>query len=100
MQSEVGAQIMRECGLDPLDPESFVLLDAADRGGRIWMNSDAVLQMWSQLGWPWRAGAVFKIIPRALRDPIYRLIARNRYKWFGVREQCWVPTREQASRIL
>ena len=100
MQSEVGAQIMQECGLDPLDPESFVLLEAADKGGRIRMNSDAVLHMWSQLGWPWRAGAAFKIIPRAVRDPIYKLIARNRYKWFGKREECWVPTAEQASRIL
>ncbi|MEM8725669.1 MAG: DCC1-like thiol-disulfide oxidoreductase family protein [Pseudomonadota bacterium] len=100
MQDEAGTQIMRENGIDPSDPESFVLIDAVQDGGRVWKNSDAVLHMWSELGWPWRLGAVFKLIPRAIRDPLYLLIARNRYKWFGVRETCWVPTPDQAERIL
>lgn len=100
MQDHAGAQIMRDNGLDPRDPTSFILLDAAQDGGRVWMNSDAVLHMWSELGWPWRAGAVFKLVPRFIRDPLYKLIARNRYKWFGQREECWVPTPEQAGRIL
>lgn len=100
MQDEAGAAIMRHAGLDPKDPTSFILLDPASEGGRIWMNSDAVLHMWSQLGWPWRAGVVFRLIPRLLRDPIYKMIARNRYKWFGQLDECWVPTPEQAARIL
>ncbi len=100
MQEEAGAQLMQENGVDPLDPESFVLVDAATDGGRVWTDSDAVLHMWSELGWPWRAGAVFKLVPRFVRDPLYRFIARNRYRWFGRRETCWVPTAEQAARIL
>ena len=64
------------------------------------MNSDAVLHLWSGLGWPWKASLIFKLIPRFVRDPIYKLIARNRYKWFGQREECWVPSPEQAGRIL
>lgn len=100
MQDEAGAQLMRENGVDPSDPESFVLIDATHDGGRVWKNSDAVLHMWSELGWPWRIGAVFKLVPRFIRDPLYLLIARNRYRWFGKRETCWVPTPEQASRIL
>lgn len=100
MQSEVGAQIMREAGLDPLDPESFIVLGAADDGGDTWMNSDAVLHVWSILGWPWRAALIFRLVPHAIRDPLYRLIARNRYKWFGKREECWVPTPDQAARVL
>ncbi|MEP3421251.1 MAG: DCC1-like thiol-disulfide oxidoreductase family protein [Erythrobacter sp.] len=104
MQDPVGAQLMREAGLDPKDPESFVLIDAERPGdsnrGRIWMNSDAVLHMWSELGWPWRAGAVFKLVPRFVRDPLYKVIARNRYRWFGKRDECWVATAEQADRIL
>ena len=100
MQDQAGASIMRHAGLDPKDPISFILLDPSSEGGRIWMNSDAVLHMWSKLGWPWRVGAVFRIIPRFIRDPIYKMIARNRYKWFGLREECWVPSPEQASRIL
>lgn len=100
MQGEVGAQIMRHAGLDPSDPDSFILLDAERDGGLVWMNSDAVLHMWAELGWPWRASVILKLIPRMLRDPIYRLIARNRYNWFGIREECLVPTPDQASRFL
>ncbi len=100
MQDDAGARILRDAGLDPDDPLSFVILDAERDGGRIWMDSDAVLHLWSELGWPWRLGAVFKLVPSALRDPIYRLIARNRYRWFGKRELCWVPTPEQAERVL
>ncbi len=100
MQDPAGAAIMRHAGLDPEDPTSFILLDPPSEGGRVWMNSDAVLHMWSQLGWPWRVGVAFRIVPRFIRDPIYKMIARNRYKWFGQREECWVPSPEQASRIL
>lgn len=100
MQDAVGAAIMRHGGLDPDDPTSFILLDSEEDGGLVWMNSDAVLHMWAELGWPWRAAMIFKLVPRVLRDPVYKLVARNRYKWFGKRDQCWVPTKEQAARIL
>lgn len=100
MQGAIGQAIMRHGGLDPDDPTSFILLDSEADGGLVWMNSDAVLHMWAGLGWPWRAGLIFKLVPRVLRDPVYKLIARNRYKWFGKRDQCWVPTKEQAARIL
>ncbi|MEL7199700.1 MAG: thiol-disulfide oxidoreductase DCC family protein [Pseudomonadota bacterium] len=100
MQNPVGAQIMEEAGLDPIDPESFVLIDADSDGGRVWKNSDAVLHMWSALGWPWKAMAIFRVIPRFIRDPLYVLIARNRYRLFGIRETCWVPSPEHADRIL
>ena len=100
MQDDAGAAIMVHAGLDPDDPTSFIILDAESEGGRIWMNSDAVLHMWSQLGLPWSAAVIFRIVPRFLRDPVYKLIARNRYKWFGRREECWVPSPEQAARIV
>lgn len=95
MQDAPGITIMRYAGLDPADPVSFVLLDPEHEGSRIWMNSDAVLHLWSGLGWPWKASLIFKLIPRVLRDPIYKMIACNRYKWFGKREECWVPSRNR-----
>ncbi len=100
MQGDVGAAIMRHAGLDPHDPISFILLEAERDGGRVRLNSDAVLQIWSKLGWPWRAGAILRIVPRFLRDLVYKLVARNRYRWFGRREECFVPDPAQASRIL
>lgn len=100
MQNPAGAQIMRDAGLDPVDPESFVLVDAVQDGGRIWKNSDAVLHMWAKLGWPWKAMSVFRLVPRFIRDPLYLLVVRNRYKWFGMRETCWMPLPDQSERIL
>lgn len=96
MQGETGRELMQQAGIDPADPESFVVFD----GGRILMNSDAVIHIWSRIGWPWRIAVLGKVIPRPLRDAVYRLVARNRYRIFGKRETCWVPTPEQAQRVL
>ena len=96
MQSEAGTALYRRFGIDPADPETLILV-AGDRALR---DSDAVLAIWSGLGWPWRAAAIARIVPAALRDPLYRWVARNRYRWFGRRETCWVPGPELADRFL
>ena len=69
-------------------------------GDRVRRDSDAVLAIYSGLGWPWRAMALFRLIPRFVRDAVYRLVARHRYRLFGRRETCWMPSPEQAERIL
>lgn len=96
MQSETGAAFYRRFGIDPADPETLILVE----GGRARRDSDAVLAIWSGLGWPWRAAAVARIVPAALRDPLYRWVARNRYRLFGRRETCWLPGPELADRFL
>jgi predicted DCC family thiol-disulfide oxidoreductase YuxK len=96
MQSEAGAALYRRFGIDPADPETLILVE----GGRARRDSDAVLAIWSGLGWPWRAAAAARIVPAALRDPLYRWVARNRYRWFGRRETCWLPAPELADRFL
>lgn len=96
MQGEVGAEIYREAGIDPAKPDTLVVLT----GEKILRNSDAVLHIYRHLGWPWKLLAAAAIIPRALRDPIYRLVARNRYRWFGKRETCWIPTPADRHRLL
>jgi predicted DCC family thiol-disulfide oxidoreductase YuxK len=96
MQGEVGAGLYRRFGIDPTDPESIILVD----GDAVKRDSDAVLAIYAGLGWPWRAATAFRLVPRFLRDPIYRWIARNRYRLFGRRETCWLPTPEQARRVL
>ena len=96
MQSEAGAALYRRFGIDPADPETMILVE----GGRARRDSDAVLAIWSGLGWPWRAAAVARIVPAALRDPVYRWVARNRYRWFGRLESCWLPGPERADRFL
>ena len=96
MQSEAGAALYRQFGIDPADPDTLIVV----QGGEALRDSEAVLAIWSALGWPWRALGVFRAIPRALRDPLYRLVARHRYRLFGQRETCWVPDPSQADRLL
>jgi len=96
MQGDVGTALYNRFGIDPTDPDTMVVV----KGDTALRDSDAVLSIYAGLGWPWRAMAVFALLPRALRDPVYRWIARNRYRLFGKRETCWLPTPEQRHRVL
>ena len=96
MQSEAGAALYRRFGIDPADLETLILVD----GDRALRDSDAVVAIWSGLGWPWRAAAAYRLIPASLRDPVYRRVARNRYRLFGRRETCWLPDPDVADRFL
>lgn len=96
MQGDVGAAIYRQFGIDPTNPESLIVVER----GRARRDSDAVLAIWAGLDRPWNGLAAFRIVPRWLRDPVYRWVARHRYRLFGKRPTCWVPTAEQARRIL
>lgn len=96
MQGETGASLYRRYGIDPANPDSLIVVD----GTSVLRDSDAVLAIYSGLGWPWRAMSVLRFIPRALRDPAYRCLARNRYRLFGRNDACWLPTPEQARRVL
>jgi predicted DCC family thiol-disulfide oxidoreductase YuxK len=69
-------------------------------GDRVRRDSDAILAIWAGLGWPWRAGAMFRLVPRLLRDPVYRWVARNRYRLFGRRNTCWLPDPAFRDRML
>ena len=96
MQSEAGAALYRAHGIDPADPDTLILVED-DKALR---DSDAILAIWRGLGWPWRAAGAFGLVPRVLRDPVYRWVARHRYRLFGRRATCWVPDAAQRSRIL
>jgi predicted DCC family thiol-disulfide oxidoreductase YuxK len=96
MQGETGIALYKRFGIDPSSPETLIVVS----GGTALRNSDAVLAIWSGLGWPWKGLAMLRLIPRPLRDFIYLLIARNRYRLFGKRDTCWVPNPDQAERIL
>ncbi len=96
MQGAVGSDLCRRCGVDPANPETLIVVS----GASALRDSEAVLAIWSGLGWPWRALTALRLAPQPLRDHAYRWIARNRYRIFGRREKCWAPTPEQAIRIL
>jgi predicted DCC family thiol-disulfide oxidoreductase YuxK len=68
--------------------------------GYLLTESAGVLAMARGLGWPWRIAEIVRLLPRRPRDALYRLIARNRFRWFGRRDTCWVPSPEFSQRIL
>ncbi|MFS2111339.1 thiol-disulfide oxidoreductase DCC family protein [Sphingomonas sp. Sphisp140] len=96
VQSEAGQALCRRFGVDPDDPDTMLVIE----GGRARRDSDGVLAIAEGLGWPWRAAGVLRVVPRRWRDALYRRVARNRYRLFGKREACWVPSAEQRARIL
>ena len=96
MQGETGSALYRRFGIDPADPDTLIVVD----GDRVRRDSDAVLAIWDGLGWPWRAATAFRLVPRALRDYVYRWVARNRYRLFGRRDTCWLPDPAFRDRML
>ena len=78
------------------DFRSFIFLDTDRR----FEQSSAVLHALIRLGGAWRLIAVLYVFPRPLRDFVYRMVARNRYRWFGRRDACRLPTPEERDRFL
>ena len=68
--------------------------------GKIYEKSTAVLRIARKLGYPWKAAYGFIIVPKFIREAIYLLISRNRYKWFGRRDRCMIPSPELKNKFL
>jgi predicted DCC family thiol-disulfide oxidoreductase YuxK len=97
LQSPLGEELRARLGIDPQIIDSVILLE---EGERWYKESDAALRIARGLGGAWKALWVLRVIPRPVRDGLYRLIARNRYRWFGKQETCWLPTPELRGRFL
>ncbi len=95
-QSAAGRELLREFAIDPDSLATFIFVE----GGTAHVRSDAALALSQHLRLPWRILRILRIVPRRLRDSAYDVIARNRYRWFGKRESCVVPTAELWSRFL
>lgn len=96
LQSAAGERLVSELRIDRQALDSVILIE----DGRWYAESDAILRITGLLGGAWRLFGAFRLIPRPLRDRLYRLVARNRYRWFGRKEVCWLPTPELRARFL
>ena len=95
IQSAYGTRLAQAFGIDPQDPDT----NAVVHGGKAHLKSDAALTVLSNLpGWGW-ARALFAV-PKPLRDAVYSLVARNRYRIFGRFDVCFVPDPEMRKRVL
>ncbi|SOD11171.1 thiol-disulfide oxidoreductase DCC family protein [Pedobacter xixiisoli] len=96
LQSDFAYKTLKKFTLQVKQGNSFVLLE----NGKVYEQSTAALKVARKLGGLWPILYIFIVIPPFLRNAIYRFIARNRYKWFGKQESCWVPTPALRSRFL
>ncbi len=96
LQSEVAQRLLEKYDLPKANLDSFILID----NGKAYKSSTAGLKLYKKLPWYWKWTQIFWIVPRFLRDAVYNFIAKNRYKWFGKKEKCMVPTPELRDRFL
>ena len=87
LQSEAGKLLVKRYGLME-NADSVVLWDK----GRFYYSSEAALRIAGYLKFPWNILSIFRLVPAAMRDPLYRLVARNRYRWFGKRQHCRIAS--------
>ena len=102
LQSDFAAKVLHRHGIDPKDLDTLhVVIDYERPEERVLNRSDAVLRAGRELGGAWPLFAtVARVIPRPLRDLVYRFIARNRYRVFGKSETCMLPDPSQQHRFL
>jgi predicted DCC family thiol-disulfide oxidoreductase YuxK len=96
LQSEAGQQLLNQHGLSSTELDSFVLIYK----GKAYKKTTAALHLYPQLGLFWGLIRVLWIFPAFIRDFGYDIIAKNRYRWFGKKETCMIPSPEIRSRFL
>jgi predicted DCC family thiol-disulfide oxidoreductase YuxK len=96
LQGKTGQELLQRFQLPADHFNSFILVD----GEKVYTRSAGALRTLKELGGGWSLFYAFIILPRFIRDAVYNWIARNRYKWFGKREECMIPTPELRERFL
>lgn len=96
LQSEAGERLQHEYGFDATQLDTFILIE----NGRAYERSTAALRLMRRLAFPYSLAGYLTIVPRPIRDFFYDQFARRRYRWFGRRDTCMVPTEKQRARFL
>jgi len=95
LQSELGRDQLIRNGLDPGALHSIIVME----NGKLFQKSDAILRIVARMDGVWSWLRIFRFIPRFLRDALYDLVARSRYKMFGKKDACMIPTAELKKRF-
>lgn len=95
LQSEAGKRLREEYKIVS-EIDSVILIEQ----GSVYTYSDAAIRIAKYLRWPAKALYGLTIIPKFIRQPFYKWIAKNRYKWFGKKEECMIPTPDVKARFL
>ena len=96
LQSEIGAKLLAENGIDRIETDSVVLIE----DGRVYTHSTAALRVARKLdgAWSWLSFLIF--VPRVIRDAAYKLFAKYRYRLFGKKDECMLPSPAIRARFL
>ena len=97
LQSELGQEILHHIGINPNNIDSIILYEP---GVAYYYKSQAALQIAKSLGGYFHFGTIFRIIPTRISNQLYDYIAKNRYKWYGKKDNCLLPTKELQSKFL
>ncbi len=96
LQSDFGQQLLEKHQLNKTDFDSFILLEDE----KIYLKSTAALRIYGNLGGLWKASYGLFIFPAFIRNLVYDLVARNRYRFFGKKDACMIPTPALKARFL
>ena len=97
LQSDLGQEILKHIGINPINIDSIILYEP---GIAYYYKSSAALQIAKNLDGIWHYGTIFRIIPTGISNQIYDYVAKNRYKWYGKKESCMIPSSELESKFL
>lgn len=97
LQSDIGKEIIEKYKIDPSKTDS-ILLYRKDKG--VVSKSTAALLIAKHLGFPTNLLYPFLIVPAFIRNMVYDYVAKNRYKWYGKKESCWIPTPELKAKFI
>ena len=101
LQSELAHNLLTRHGHDPHDLDTvYVVKDFKQSGETLLARSDAILFMLNQLGGIWSLAGIGQVMPKPLRDALYKIVARNRYKVFGKHESCMLPEPKHRAKFL
>jgi predicted DCC family thiol-disulfide oxidoreductase YuxK len=101
LQSEFAQTLMTKHGVDPHDLDTVYVVKAHGQTNETLLGrSDAILYMLSELGGVWKLTGVGRVLPKAFRDAVYKLVARNRYRVFGKHESCMLPEPKHRAKFL
>ena len=96
LQSDFGQSILAKNSVNTEGGDSVILVE----NGQVYDRSTAALRIARRLSGGIKLLYVFIIVPRPIRDFVYKIIAKNRYRWFGKQDACWMPTKELKARFL
>lgn len=97
IQSDLGQQVIKHIGVDTSRTDSILLYEP---GNAYYYKAEAAIKIAAQLGGVYSLMGAFSVLPKSLSNTVYDYVARNRYKWYGKKDECMIPTPEMKTKFL